>query len=90
MVGLLPRDIIQTFYSDLESIDTFGLFELYGISDPVQQMSFCVSLGAITTILSYSHNSHFELSSGRVNSDTELQKFADMHVKAVASMIAEG
>ena len=90
LVGLLPMDIIKTFSSDLESIDTFGLVELYGITDPVQQMSFWVSLGAITTILSYSHDSHFELSSGRVNSNTELQKLADMHVKAEASMIAEG
>ena len=89
LVGLLPRDIIHTFSSDIESNDIFGLVELYGISDPVQKMSFFVSLGAIITILSYSHNCHFEFSSGRVNSNTELQKFADMHVKAVASMISE-
>jgi hypothetical protein len=88
LVGLLSMDIFQTFSNDLESIDTFGLVELYGISDPVQQMSFLVSLGAITTILSYSHNCHFEFSAGRANSNTELQKFADMHVKAVNRMIA--
>ena len=89
LVGLLPRLIIQTFSSDLESLDTFGLVELYEISDPVQQMSFWISLGAITTTFSDSHNFHFEFTAGRANSNTELQKFADMHVKAVLNTLTK-